>query len=637
MSNSTASTRRPLLLGVVGGGGYALACALSFAPVSFWPAALLGLPLLAWIVLRGSATSPVRTAIGAGIGTLPLWAWTHGWVFGVAWPGAVLLMLQLTIYIAAFAWLSGVVLRRWGLGCALILWPLLWSGLQWLRSEVIWGGYAWYTPAQGLIDAPFLPFAAGVVGMHGIDLLLALLAGGMVGCAMSGQAAGEANSSITPSRVKLPVRHARTYWVVGTVGVLLTWCGLSLWGKSPTPDGSPLRVAGVQTVTPQSVRGTWAAADRLETMDLMIDLSRQAGLSRPEPDVIVWPETMFPGDTLAPADMQAEREADLVWFDSGDRPAEGYRNLVWRGRDGKQPPSAITRMGEAGERKIVPSLVCADTLIFWQSIISIPMLIGTDSFDGLRVEVDSKGVPQVEFDARYNSVFLVDGGQVDPESYNKHHLTPFGEVMPGIERWKSVQDWLLNQGIGATGMRFDLSRGPPSHEARLFQLQASDGQLVTVATPICFEGTSPRVCRELLGTGGKRRADILIGVTNDGWFGRWPVGREAHLELTRWRCLEGWAPMVRVANTGISASIDTHGRIVDSLAEWELGLLVAEVRSVSASSPYLMGGYRLAWVSPWVVIVVLVLLMVRPIRDLFQRPKPRPVEEAGEQPDATAP
>jgi apolipoprotein N-acyltransferase len=208
--------------------------------------------------------------------------------------------------------------------------------------------------------------------------------------------------------------------------------------------------------------------------------------------------------------------------------------------------------------------------------------------------------------------------------------------MPGIERWKSVQDWLLNQGIGATGMRFDLSRGVPSREATLFELQASDGRLVTVATPICFEGTSARVCRELLGTGGQRRADILIGVTNDGWFGRWPVGREAHLELTRWRCLEGWTPMVRVANTGISASIDTHGRVVDSLKEWELGLLVAEVRSVSASSPYLMGGYRLVWVSPLVVLIVLGLLILGHIRKVFQRRTPQSVEEPNEQPHARA-
>ncbi len=578
--------------GVLGGLAFAVLSGMSYAPIGLWPAGLVALPVMMLLIFRASGDAPVRTAIGVGLGSLPVWAWTHGWVFGVAWSGGLLLTMQLGLYVGLFAWVVGVVRRRWGLGWAVVLWPFVWSGLEWFRSELFWGGYSWYVPAQGLIEMPAIAAAAGVIGFAGVGMLVALFGAGLVG---------------------LWMKEWRRLGAVWSVAVVVVWSGLSWWGWAPSAEGPVLRVAAVQTSMAQSVRGVWTTSDRLAEMESMIELTRQASLMSPPPDVIVWPETMFPGDTLAPVDVDVERAADLIWIESLERGDAHYTSLVWRGRDGLGEPAAVTRMADAGSQRYMPSLVCADTLVFWQETFGIPMLVGSDGYEGLAITTDEQGVPETQFEARYNSVHLLRDGRVTGERYDKHRLTPFGEVMPVIEYWKSAQDWLLNAGIGATGMRFDLARGVRSDRATRFEFATSTGERVRVATPVCFEGTSASVCRALVSVDGERRADVLVGLTNDGWFDRWPVGREAHLSLTRWRSVETWTPMVRSANTGVSASVDVHGRVVDRLEEWEVGVLMAEVRGIGggegggALSPYSLGGHRAALAAPIGLVGLLVV------------------------------
>ncbi len=600
---------RPFRRGVLAGLGYAVALSLSIEPIGLWPVAMLALPWMVLVMLPVMGISPVRSAVGVGVGSLPVWAWTHGWVFGIAWTGGMLVSAQMAVFIVPFVWVVGLVRQRWGLGWTMVLWPVVWSGFEWLRSEVFWGGYSWYVPAQGLVNAPVLASAAGVIGFHGVGVLMALLAGGVV-CAFS-------------------AREAGLVWIGSVVAA---WAGLSWWGWSPPANGPVLRVAAVQTSMSQSVRGGWATADRLSSMEQLVEFTQQASLAQPAPDVIVWPETMFPGDTIAPADVAAEREADLIWFETPERGDTEYTKLVWRGRDGQQEPSAVRRMASAEGKRYIWSLVCADTLAFWQDVIGIPMLIGSDGYKNLRITIDENNRPETQFDARYNSVHLLSNDRVSAQRYDKQHLTPFGEVMPVIEHWKGLQDWLLNVGIGAVGMRFDLSRGARGEAATRFSLDPAGGS-VRAATPVCFEATSASVCRELVSLGGERRADVLIGLTNDGWFDRWPVGREAHLTLSRWRSVELWTPMVRSANTGVSASVDTHGRVVDRLDAWAEGVLMAEARTVGAVSPYSRGGYVFTWLAPsglGLIAVVLAFRWVRGIkrRGVFQRPEPKLADAA---------
>jgi apolipoprotein N-acyltransferase len=82
-----------------------------------------------------------------------------------------------------------------------------------------------------------------------------------------------------------------------------------------------------------------------------------------------------------------------------------------------------------------------------------------------------------------------------------------------------------------------------------------------MATPICFEDTVAPLCRRMIYDGGEKIAHILINLSNDGWFGDEDGGRAQHLQIARFRCIENRVPMVRAVNTGLSASIDSTGRI----------------------------------------------------------------------------
>ena len=84
---------------------------------------------------------------------------------------------------------------------------------------------------------------------------------------------------------------------------------------------------------------------------------------------------------------------------------------------------------------------------------------------------------------------------------------------------------------------------------------------------ICYEAVFPQHAK----TGGSR-PDMLIQITNDAWFGTWS-GPYQHLAQARMRAIEQGLPMLRSANTGVSAVIDAKGRIVDSIDLGQAGYI----------------------------------------------------------------
>jgi apolipoprotein N-acyltransferase len=145
----------------------------------------------------------------------------------------------------------------------------------------------------------------------------------------------------------------------------------------------------------------------------------------------------------------------------------------------------------------------------------------------------------------YNSiqVFAQDGLV---GTYDKVHLVPFGEYIP----WG---DWLRRLGI----QEFVDVIGGFSASPRRQPLDIPG--LPSIVPVICFETIFPH---ELL-TGDIGPA-VFINVTNDAWFGRTP-GPYQHLAQARLRAIEFGFPMVRAANSGISALIDPYGRDLERL------------------------------------------------------------------------
>jgi apolipoprotein N-acyltransferase len=156
----------------------------------------------------------------------------------------------------------------------------------------------------------------------------------------------------------------------------------------------------------------------------------------------------------------------------------------------------------------------------------------------------------------WNSLFVVDDTGNLRAHYDKHDLVPFGEFMP-------LRDLLAQVGLS------QLARGG-------LDFQAGPGR-TTIALP-GLPPFSPLICYEAIFSGRVfapgSRPDWLLNITNDGWFGR-SSGPYQHLAMARMRAIEEGLPLVRSANTGISAVIDPWGREQARLGLGETGVLDA--------------------------------------------------------------
>ncbi len=156
----------------------------------------------------------------------------------------------------------------------------------------------------------------------------------------------------------------------------------------------------------------------------------------------------------------------------------------------------------------------------------------------------------------WNSLFVVDGQGTVRARYDKRDLVPFGEFLP------------LRGLLGRLGLE-KLTQGS-------IDFQPGPGR-ETIAVP-GLPPFSPLICYEAIFPGrvvnpGDRPA-WLLNVTNDAWFGR-STGPYQHFAMARMRAVEEGLPLVRSANTGISAVIDPWGRVTASLGLDETGVLDA--------------------------------------------------------------
>ena len=169
----------------------------------------------------------------------------------------------------------------------------------------------------------------------------------------------------------------------------------------------------------------------------------------------------------------------------------------------------------------------------------------------------------------YNSVFHMDGRGVVLGRYDKRHLVPFGEYIP----LREVLFFLQKLTVGVE----DFSSGTAP---ALFRV---DGR--PVAASVCYEALFPGLFRE----GVRGGAEWFVNVTNDAWFGD-TVAPVQHLAMARMRCVEFRRPMVRAANSGISAVIDAGGGVVASLGLFRRGVPAATIRPATGETFYAKTG-----------------------------------------------
>lgn len=160
----------------------------------------------------------------------------------------------------------------------------------------------------------------------------------------------------------------------------------------------------------------------------------------------------------------------------------------------------------------------------------------------------------------HNSIFLLDeNGLID--HYDKMILLPFGEFIPFSQKFPILKKWI--QGPGD----FD-----PGKSAVAFEIAAKgDRPGFRFYTPVCYEAIIPHFMRWNMSD-----ADLLINVTNDGWFGD-TMAPHQHAMLAVARSIELGIPMYRLGFTGVSLTATPTGEISNETAAFERVSRVVEV------------------------------------------------------------
>lgn len=500
---------------------------------------MLAMPTLSWWGMSLIAILPLVFAAGMWahlnlrlrwlfvavlLGCLPREFYQHWWIGPVSLFGMPILAMVMCLWTALFACVLAFAKQRLAAVPLTLLSAILWLGVEHFRARLFMGGYAWGFVVHPLIDWPAAAAWASVGGVWLVSLFVAIGNSGIAAAAL------HLHSTDTKQR-----RAA----VMDIIAAAISFGVLSLGNQLiPKPAvAKSISVAVVQTNVHQSNKLAWSLANEVEDFGAFRSMTL-AVAKEGSPDVIVWPETMMPGVSIQPDVVKSLADAQVSFGSPTPLPGSNSGTRIAADEFSK----ALMELSQS---------------------IKIPMLIGEEGFDGFYVKSEPDGSVDFKRRASFNSVFLVNGGQVDPKRYDKIELTPFGEYMPVISRFQAIEDALLS--VAASGMKFDLSSG---RERTVFNVplnkNSNDASRSSIrcVTPICFEVTVPELCRSLVYERGQRRADVMINLTNDGWFTDSDRTRLQHLQIARWRCAELGTPMARAANTGISAWIDARGTII---------------------------------------------------------------------------
>jgi apolipoprotein N-acyltransferase len=281
----------------------------------------------------------------------------------------------------------------------------------------------------------------------------------------------------------------------------------------------------------------------------------------------------MPGETLFAGVAQGGIDQSVKWSPSHQKETLGiYRALTKEAR-------------EKGAEVVVWPETAAPFFYGWEPEMSavvdaaamenrVPIIFGAPWFD------PSAGGKY------YNSVFHLDERGIANGRYDKRHLVPFGEYIP----LKRLLFFLRKLTAGEED--FSSGVGPA-----LFTVRGEP-----VGASVCYEAVFPGIIRESVREGAR----WLVNVTNDAWFGD-TVAPHQHLAMARMRTVEFRRPMVRAANSGISAVIDERGEVVARLGLFRKGTLVAQIHPRREETTYAKTGDLFAISCTIITFLILII------------------------------
>ena len=185
--------------------------------------------------------------------------------------------------------------------------------------------------------------------------------------------------------------------------------------------------------------------------------------------------------------------------------------------------------------------------------------------------------------APLNSATLISPETGAVSRYDKVNLVPFGEFVP----WPFGFANKISTEIG------DFAAGR--------QVVVSPMGRHKIGTFICYESVFPNFVRKFAAGG----AEVLFNISNDGWFGK-SAARAQHLSMVRMRAAENRRWILRSTNDGITATIDSAGRLRGTLPLYQQGTSYTGFNYVTGQTVYTRWG---DWF-PLVCAVLAVLALV---------------------------
>lgn len=446
------------------------------------------------------------------------------WLGAVSWLGAALLPLYLALYFGAFGAFASTVGNPWHQENGVSETPLrslfnafthaaVWAGLEWLRGW-LFTGFGWNGLGIAFHDTLVISQAADILGVAGLSLLLVFFQCVLVQVGHRLLKVGQDG-----------IRRARWDFAVAAlcVGIVLAY-GIVRIATESQRESISLKALLVQINIPQDAGQVLWEGERVhmayedETLDALekIQLSDEKKLqdaiaahsddetapaeieiSLNSPDWVLWPETALTGR--------------IIRTEAGEWGA-------WR-----QNVDTIARVRKGG---------------------NFDLIYGVMEIEG---EIVDGQLIQKENPRFYNSI-AVESPDGELEIFAKRHLVIFGETIPFADSIPFLKKIYEQQAGVEYGGSFTPGDSLDPLEITL------KGEPIQIIPAVCFEDTVPRLTRKFV----RNAPQIIVNLTNDGWF-KETQGAAQHFANARFRAIELRRPMLRCANTGVSAAIDTIG------------------------------------------------------------------------------
>ena len=439
------------------------------------------------------------------------------WLSTVSWLGPVVLAAYLALFFGAFGAFAATLGNPWNrkeeisdspFRCLFTAFThaTVWAGLEWLRGW-LFTGFGWNGLGVDFHDTLVISQAADLLGVAGLSLMLVFFQCVLV------QVAHRMKKSAADG-----IRRPRWDFAATALGVgfLIAYGLLRIAGESGK-ETIPLKALLVQLNIPhEGARVLWPAEEvhmtyedetlgALEAIEKVDEEKLKAAVSEggegeielSHPDWVLWPETALNGR--------------IIRTDSGEWGS-------WQ-----ENADTIGRVREGGNFNLIYGVVEVE---------------GEAREDGLYQKDKAK---------IYNSI-AIETAVGDLETYRKRHLVIFGETIPFVESIPLLKKIYEQQ----SGAEYNGSfTAGPSLDPLPHKLKGKD---IGIIPAVCFEDTVPRLTRKFV----RDTPQIIVNLTNDGWFKESPAAAQ-HFANARFRAIELRRPMLRCANTGVSAAIDTIG------------------------------------------------------------------------------